>query len=62
MEARQQLKLNVLSPDKATEEVRFRSWCDGYVFDFIGAFISDHDGDHASFLEQLDLAKRAKVP
>lgn len=61
-EAQKQLKEKVISQDKAAEAVRFKTWCNGYVTPFILAFINQHDSDHASFLEQLGLAKRDKAP
>jgi hypothetical protein len=52
-EARKQLRENVLSDDRKTEEIRLRAWYDDYAGNFIGVFIKIHDGENEAFLEQV---------
>ena len=56
-DARAQLRDKVIVSDKATEALRFRQWCNGYVNGFIVDLIRRHDGDHLSFMHDIELAK-----
>lgn len=52
-EARKQLRENVHSDDRMTEEIRLSDWCDDYARHFIGVFIEIHDREHDAFLKQV---------
>jgi hypothetical protein len=56
-DARAQLRDNVIVPDKTVEALRFRDWCNGYVNGFITDLIRKYDGDHVSFMHDVELAK-----
>jgi hypothetical protein len=58
-DARSQLRDKVIVSYKAVEPLRFRDWCNGYVNGFIADLIRKHDGNHVSFMHDVEPAKSA---
>jgi hypothetical protein len=55
--ARQELQ-KLISEDPQADAARITYWCESHAKEFIRAFITQHDGAHAAFLENLERAKR----
>src|SRR5262245_55319441 len=55
--ARQELQ-KLVSEDPAADTARIMEWCESYAKEFIRSFIAQHDGAHATFLENIERTKR----